>query len=161
VVALEPSELGLELVAVLRGLQAGDPFLGGGEGDAVAALAGFEGERDREVALAGAGRAEEADVGALFDPGELGEVEHERSLGRGLRGPVEVLERLDRREGGVADPHPRTGGVTREHLRFEQRLEETLVRPVLLACHPRRFQLRQQVGQPLTRLRLAHAHSSA
>jgi hypothetical protein len=44
------------LVSVLCLLEAGDPFLGGGEGDAVAALAGFQGERDREVALAGAGR---------------------------------------------------------------------------------------------------------
>jgi hypothetical protein len=49
-VALEPAQLLLELVAILRGLQLRDPFLGGGEGDAVAALTGFEAERDREDA---------------------------------------------------------------------------------------------------------------
>jgi hypothetical protein len=60
VVALQPAQLGLELVAVLRRLQARDPLLRGGESNAVAALAGFEAERDRDVRLAGAGRAEEA-----------------------------------------------------------------------------------------------------
>ena len=101
----------------------------GGEGDAVAALAGFEAERDREVGLAGAGRAEKADVAALLDPGQLRQVEHERLLGGGLRGPVEVLERLQRGEGGVPDAHARAGGVAREDLGLEQRLEETLVGP--------------------------------
>src|SRR6266542_5020420 len=98
VVALEPAQLGLELVAVLRLLEPRDPFLGGGEGDAVAALAGLDRERDRAVRLAGAGRSEEADVGALLDPGELGEVEYERFLRARLRAPVEILERLQRRE---------------------------------------------------------------
>src|SRR6266542_3263994 len=56
VVALETPELGLELVAVLRLLEPGDPFLRRGEGDAVAALAGLERERDRQMTLAGAGR---------------------------------------------------------------------------------------------------------
>jgi hypothetical protein len=41
VVALQPAQLGLELVAVLGGLELGDPLLRGGEGDAVAALAAF------------------------------------------------------------------------------------------------------------------------
>jgi hypothetical protein len=137
----------------------------------VAVLAGFEGERDRAVGLAGAGRAKEADVGAFLDPGELGEVEHERALGARLGAPVDVLERLQRREGGVADPHPRAGGVAGEDLGLEQALEEALVRPGLGAGplghlleplqHARRLQLREQVGQPLARVRLAHAHSSA
>jgi hypothetical protein len=56
VVALEPAQLLLELVAVLRGLEARDPLLRGGEGDAVAALAGFDRESDRAMRLAGAGR---------------------------------------------------------------------------------------------------------
>jgi hypothetical protein len=125
------------------------------------------------VRFAGAGRAEEADVGALLDPGELGEVEHERLLGARLRAPVEIVQALQRREGGVPDAHPGAGGVAGEDLRLEQRLEEALVGPGLLACerrglleplqHPRCFQLAEQVGQPLTGLRLgrAHAHSSA
>ena len=51
VVALQAAQLGLELVAVLGLLEPGDPFLGGGEGDAVAAFAGFDGERDRAPRL--------------------------------------------------------------------------------------------------------------
>src|SRR5205814_8797868 len=122
----------LELVAVWRGLQARHPFLRGREGDAVAALAGFESERDRAVCFAGAGRAEEADVAALLDPGQLRQVQHERPLRARLRGPVEVLERLQCGEAGVAGPHAGAGGVAREDLGLEQRLEETLVRPLLL-----------------------------
>jgi hypothetical protein len=49
VVAIESAQLLLELVAVLCGLEAGDPLLRGGEGDAVAALAGFQAERDRDA----------------------------------------------------------------------------------------------------------------
>jgi hypothetical protein len=143
------------------------------EGDSVAALAGFEGECDRQVSLAGARRTEEADVGVLLDPGQLGQVQHERALGVGLRRPVEVLECLQRGEAGVADAHPGAGGVAGEDLRLGQRLEEALVGPGLLARqggglfepleHARRLQLAKQVRQPLTRLRLrrAHAHNSA
>ena len=40
----------------------GDPFGGGAEGDAVAGQAGADPERDRQVRLAGAGRAEQDDV---------------------------------------------------------------------------------------------------
>jgi hypothetical protein len=43
----------------------------GGEGDPVDVLAGVEAERGREVGLAGAGRAEEADIGVLLDPRPL------------------------------------------------------------------------------------------
>ncbi|HKI93110.1 MAG TPA: hypothetical protein VJ986_12485 [Gaiellaceae bacterium] len=121
-VALEPAQLLLELVAVLGGFEAGDPFLGGGEGDAVAALARLHRERRRKMGLAGAGRAEEADVGVLLDPGQLREMQHERPLRRGLRAPVEVLERLERREARVADACAGAGGVASEHLRFDRSL---------------------------------------
>jgi hypothetical protein len=117
------------------------------------------------------GWPEEADVGPLLDPGQLRQVQDERSLGRGLGRPVEVLEALQRREGGVTDPHPRTRGVAGEDLGLEQRLEKLLVGPGLVArplgrlLEPlqdaRRLRLGQQVGQPLAGLRLAHAHSSA
>ena len=60
-VALDAPQLVVERVAVLGGFEAVDPLLGGGEGDAVSVLAGFDGERGREVGLAGAGRPEEAD----------------------------------------------------------------------------------------------------
>jgi hypothetical protein len=73
----------------------------------------------------------------------------------------------------VADAHAGAGGVAREHLGLEQRLEKLLVGPLLGAgalrrlLEPlqdaRRLQLREQVGQPVADLRLAlgHAHSSA
>jgi len=79
-----------------------------------------------------------------------------------VRGPVEVLEAFQGREAGVADAHAGAGGVAGEDLGLEQRLEETLVRPLLLArergCllepleHARRLQLAEQVGQPITDL---------
>jgi hypothetical protein len=52
------------------------PFGGGGERDAVAGLAGPDADADGEVGLAGAGRAEEHDVGALGDEVEGAEVQH-------------------------------------------------------------------------------------
>ena len=131
-VALEASELLVERVAVLGGLEAADPLLGGRERDAVAALAGLDPQRDREVGFAGAGWADEADVGVLFDPGELREVHDQRPLGGGLGGEVEVLERLVRGEAGVSGCAAGAGGVAGEHLGLQQRLEELLIGPLLL-----------------------------
>ncbi len=83
----------------------------------------------------------------------------ERSLGRGLGGPVEVLECLAGRDGGVADALARARGVAGEDLGLQQRLEELLVRPLLGAGplggllepleDPRRLELGKQVGQAL------------
>jgi hypothetical protein len=111
------------------------------------------------VTFAGAGRPEKADVGVLLDPGELGQVHHERALGGRLRRPVEVLERLARRELRRAHARARAGGIAREHLGLEQHLEELLVGPGLVSGlggrrlepleHARRLQLREEVGQPL------------
>jgi hypothetical protein len=70
VVALEAAQLALELVSVLRRLEPGDPFLGSGEGDAVALLAGPDRECDREMRFSRPGRPEDSDVGVLVDPGE-------------------------------------------------------------------------------------------
>jgi hypothetical protein len=55
-VALDSAQFVVERVAVLGGLEPVDPLLGGGEGDAVPVLAGLDGQRDREMRLAGAGR---------------------------------------------------------------------------------------------------------
>jgi hypothetical protein len=126
------------------------------------------------MGLAGAGRPEEADVGVLGDPGELREVQDHRLLGAGLRGEVEVLEGFVRGERGVADALARAG-VAREDLGLQERLEELLVGPALLAGpggrlleafqDARRLELGQQVGQALADRRGlglgAHAHSSA
>jgi hypothetical protein len=106
----------------------------------------------------------------LLDPGELGEVEDERTLRARLGGPVEVFERLQSGEAGRSDPHPRAGGVAGEDLGLEQALQKLLIGP-LLGAGPlgrlpqpledaRRLQLGEQVGEPLADL-LAHAHSSA
>ena len=161
-VALQASELLVEGVALLGFFEAADPLLGGGERDAVAVLAGLDPERDREVALAGAGRADQADVGVLLDPCELREVHHQRSLGGRLGGEVEVLQGLVCREAGGAGAGPGAGGFAGEHLGLAQRLEELLVGPLLLACalggrgqslsDPRCLQRREQVGQPLADL---------
>ena len=60
--AAEPGELGVEASVVVGVAEPGDPLGGGGEGDAVAGLAGADAEAGGEVGLAGAGRAEEHDV---------------------------------------------------------------------------------------------------
>ena len=73
-----------------------DPFGGGAEGDAVAGQAGADPERDREVRLAGAGRAEQDDVLLAGEEVELAEVQDRGLRGRGLEGEVELLERLAR-----------------------------------------------------------------
>src|SRR5438874_463236 len=39
----------------------------------------------------------------------------------------------------MTDPHPGAGGVAGEHFGLEQRLEEALVRPLLLACERSRL----------------------
>jgi hypothetical protein len=51
-VALQAAQFVIEVVAVLGGLEARDPLLGGRERDAVTGLAGLDGERDRQVGLA-------------------------------------------------------------------------------------------------------------
>src|SRR4051812_14499331 len=82
-----------------------------------------------------------------------------RLLGGGLGAEVEVLQRLVRRERGVADAVARAGRVAGEHLGLEQDLEELLVGPALLAGggggllealeHARCLEFCEQVGQPL------------
>ena len=52
-VALDPTQLGVERVRVLRGLKPVDPLLGGRERDPLPALAGLDRQRDRQVRLAG------------------------------------------------------------------------------------------------------------
>jgi hypothetical protein len=98
--------------------------------------------------LPGAGRAEEADVAVLGDPGQLREVQDQRLLGAGLGAEVEVLQGLVGREGGVADALPGARGIAREDLGLQQRLEELLVGPALLAGPRRRgLQALQHAGR--------------
>ena len=132
-VALDASEFVVEGVAVLRGFEAVDPLLGGRERDAVSGLAGLDCQRDREVALAGPGRAEEAHVAVLVGPRELREVQDQGLLGAGLGGEVEVLKRLVGRQRGVTDALAGAGSVAGEDLGLQQRFEKLLVGPALIA----------------------------
>jgi len=78
-VALEAFEFVVEGVAVLGGLEAVDPLLGGGPRDAVPRLAGLERERDREEAS--------MDVKSRFRGcGRGGAWARLRAVGFGLRG---------------------------------------------------------------------------
>ena len=61
-------------------------------------------ERDREVGLAGAGRAEHDHVFFGVQEVELAEVLDHRLLDRPLEGEVEHLQRFAGREPGGADP---------------------------------------------------------
>ena len=72
---LQPVELGVEAAVALGVGEQRDPFGGGAERDAVAGEAGADPERDREVRLAGAGRAEQDDVLLAGEEVELAEVQ--------------------------------------------------------------------------------------
>ena len=61
-------------------------------------------ERDREVGLAGPGRAEQHDVLARVEEVELAEVLDHLALDRALEAEVELLERLAGGEAGGLDP---------------------------------------------------------
>ena len=71
------------------------------EVDAAAGLDRLDAEREAQMALAGAGRAEEVDDLGAVDELELGERQDAVAVERGLEGEVEAGERLD---GGAAAP---------------------------------------------------------
>ena len=73
--ALEPVELVVEAALALGVGEQRDPFGRGAERDALAGEAGADPERDREVGLAGAGRAEQDDVLVAGEEVELAEVQ--------------------------------------------------------------------------------------
>ena len=75
--------------------EAGDPLRGGGEGDAVAGLAGPKAQADGQVGLAGAGRAEEHDVVAGGDEVQGAQVGDGVSFEGSLVVEVEVLQGRD------------------------------------------------------------------
>jgi len=87
--------------------QQGDPFGGGAKRDALAGQAGADAERDREVRLAGAGRAEQDDVLAAGEKVELAEVQDRVAAQRGLKGEVELFQRLaGRKRAALMRPWP-------------------------------------------------------
>jgi hypothetical protein len=111
----------------------GDPLGGGGEGDPLAGEAGADRDRDRQVRLAGPGRAEQNDVLARVEEVELAEVLDHLALDGALEAEVELLERLAGREASRLDPALAAVGLARGDLGLKQRLGEALVAPVLLA----------------------------
>jgi hypothetical protein len=152
----------------LRVAEAGDPLGRGREGDTLAGEAGADAERDREVRLAGAGRAQEDDVVFGGEEVELAEVEHERLLHRALEAEVELLQRLAGGEARLLDPALAAVRVARGDLGRKQRFGEALVAPLLgagplgeLRQRPgggRRLQRAEEMGQLGLR---AHAGISA
>ena len=126
----EPAQLGLEAALALGIAEAGDPFGGGGEGDALAGQAGPDRDGDREVGLAGPGRAEQHDVVAGVQEVELAEVLDHLALDRALEGEVELLERLAGGKAGRLDAGLAAVALARGDLGGEQRLGEALVAPL-------------------------------
>ena len=133
------------------------PLGGGGEGDAVAGQAGPDAERDRQVALAGAGRAQEHGVGAGLDEVEGAEVGHHVAANAALVLEVEVLDALAGREAGGPDAGLAAVGLAGGDLPLQAGGEEVLVAPGLgpgplgQAAHPgqqrRVLELPAQVGE--------------
>ena len=138
--------------------EAGDPFGRGREGDALAGEAGADPERDREVRLAGPGRAEQDDVVSGGEEVELAEVQDERLLARErwkLKSNSSSVLRAGKRAGLIRPSPP---CASREATSVaQQRLGEALVAPLLGACalgqlrqRPgggRRLQRAEQVGE--------------
>ena len=108
---LELAQLRGERPLLLGVAEPRDPLGGGGEADALAGQTGPEAERDRQVGLAGAGRAEQHDVVAGVDEIELAEVEDQRLLHRALEAEIKLLERLAGWEAGLPDPRLAAVGV--------------------------------------------------
>ena len=115
----------------MGGAEAVDPLRGGGEGDAVARQAGPDAEGDREVGLAGAGRAEEHGVGSGLDEVERTEVGDDLAADAALVVEVEVLEGLSGRETGRADAGLAAVGLAGGHLPLQTGGQELLVAPGL------------------------------
>jgi hypothetical protein len=111
----------------------GDPFGRGGERDALAGQAGADRDGDRQVGLAGAGRAEQDDVLARVQEVELAEMLDDLALDAALEGEVKLLERLARREACGLDAALAAVAVPGGDLGREQRLGEALIAPLLLA----------------------------
>ena len=137
--------------------ESGDPFGRGGKRDAMASQARADAERDRQVGLAGAGRAEQDDVLFAGEEVELAEVLDDGLLDRALEGEVELLERLVRGEPGGLDALAAARGLREEVSVESSACGEALVAPFLAAGplgqlgqrpgRRRRLQRPEQVGE--------------
>ena len=86
-----------------------------------------------QMGLAGPGRAERDDVGALVQEVELAEVLDHLLFHAALEGEVELLQRFAGGEAGLADARLAAVALPRGGLGREQRLREPLIAPFLLA----------------------------
>ena len=126
-------------------------------------------ERDRQVGLAGAGRAEQDDVLLAGEEVELAEVQDRVAAERGLEGEVELLERLARREPRGLDPGLAAVAVAAVDLGLQQRRGELLIAPLLGAGAVGELGQRPRRGRRLERAeqvrelgrRAAHAISAS
>lgn len=87
-------------------------------------------ERDEQMALAGAGRADEHEVLLGPDPLQRRQVLEGRPGHRGL-GDLELGEGLAHGEGGARQARALVGLIPRAHLRLDERAQELLRRPAL------------------------------
>ena len=117
--------------------------VGGGEvADLVPGLDGGDAEGDQDVALAGAGRPDQAQVLRGGDPFQRGEVV-QGGAGDGAGGPVELVEGLGDRERGGLHPGPGVGGVAGGDLGLDQGAQQ------FLRCPPLGLRGDQQLGGEL------------
>jgi hypothetical protein len=94
------------------------------------------------------GRADQQHVGFLLDEPQRRELVHQGAVDAGLRGEVELLQRLGRREPGEPHPAGETALLGRLHLDVEQVVQELRVpRLVLLRLLERGGELLGHRGQ--------------
>src|SRR5512144_802547 len=110
-----------------------NPFGRGREPHAMAGKAGADTERDRQVRLAGARRAQRDDALLGVQEVELPEVLDHLLAHGALEAEVELLQGLARREARLADACRAAVAVARRYLGFQQCLHEPLIAPLLLA----------------------------
>ena len=130
-VAAEPDELGLQPAGVVGVGEPGDPLGGGGEQDPVPGLAGPDRQPDREVGLAGAGRAEEHHVVLGGDEVQGAQVRDEVAFEAAGVVEVELLQRLAGREPGGADAAFAAVGLAGGDLALQAGDQELLMGPGL------------------------------
>jgi len=104
----------------------------------VSGQAGADAERDREVGLAGAGRAEQDDVLLAVQEVELAEMQDRLAPQAGLEGEVEFFERLAGGEPRGLDPGLAAVAVAAVGLGLEQRRSEALIGTIPLGGRGRR-----------------------
>ncbi len=109
----------------------GDPLGGGGEQDPVPGLAGPDRQADREMGLAGAGRAEEHDVVAGGDEVQGAQVGDQVAAEAAGVVEIELFQGLAGGEPGGADASLAAVGLAGGDLALQAGDEELLVGPVL------------------------------